>query len=139
MYLSAGDGLVPLLNDGEVDALAEHIGVFGGDPDVLRAGPSRPCLRPRGACEADVGPFRRDLLAPPGTRETACPSRPALRRRAGPEVHTSPDSIIRTTPDLEEQRAQSLTPQRTPYATPGRQGRLRRRRAAARAPLPADV
>ena len=110
MYLSAGEGLVPLLDDGEVDALAEHIDVFGGDLTCCARGhPDHVCDR-----EALVKPmlglfveiYERHRNPRDGVPE------PPRAGAWGP----SPDSIIRTaTPDLEEQRARGLDAVRTPH------------------------
>ena len=110
MYLSAGEGLVPLLA-GDGDELAEHIDVFGGDLTCCARGhPDHVCdrealVKPMLGLFVEIYTRHRNPRGPgDGVPEPA---------RAAHVTYTSPDSIIRTTPDLESQR----TPH-TPRARP---------------------
>ena len=109
MYLSAGEGLVPLLA-GDGDELAEHIDVFGGDLTCCARGhPDHVCDR-----EALVKPMLGLFVEIYERHRNPRDGMPEPPRAVA--LGPSPDSIIRTaTPDLEEQRARGLDAVRTPH------------------------
>ena len=89
---------MPLLDDGEVDALAEHIDVFGGDLTCCARG------HPDHVCD------REALVKPMLGLFVEIYERHRNPRDGAAETYQSPNSVIRTTPDLESPRTPRTPP-----------------------------